>query len=400
MNRLEAARLAAGPKLRNCIQTSFHDAGFTPGTDAIRQGVLRYLSSRRYRPEAAGSADLRAAIAGWYARQGLPTTGSQIMLTAGTSLAYQLLFRLNPRGTVLLPRPAYPLFSDLARRSGKQLRFYRLDPRNQFQLDREALRRAIGDDVGWIVVISPGNPGGEVQSLQERDLVAAEAERAGAGVIHDSVFETWGPAESADLRFLDWPQTLPVCRLGGLSKAFAAPDVKLSWMRLSGVSPAFTERLEVALDAELSVSALAESAARSLLAESAAADASPESGEAAEAGDGGLAAEMRELHLRVEQNRIMVRAMAGSILPIRVWPGIGGIHFPALLPETLQIDDEALAVELCRTMQIYCHPGYLYDFRPEQALVFSLLSDPEDLRVGLEAATSLVRARLRRAEQP
>ncbi len=371
MNRLEAARRAAGPLLRNCIQTSFHDAGFTPGTEAVRAGVLAYLESRHYSPAALGSGRLRSAIAGWYSARGLPASAASVAVTPGTSIAYELLFRLNPRPVVLLPRPSYPLFADLARAAGKRLRYYQLIPESGFTVDVDSLQNALRDDVGWTVVISPGNPGGELRTPAERALIAEAAERAGSAIIHDSVFETWGPADSAAERFCAWPDSAPVCRLGGLSKAFAAPDIKLSWMLMSGMSPAFLERLEIALDAQLSVSALADAAALGLFAD---------------------LPDLAPIHARVEANRRAVRELEPSLGPLRLQGAQAGIHFACLLSAKVPIDDEALAVELCRTMQIYCHPGYLYDFPAGRALVFSLLSHPEDLRAGLTAAADLVAA--------
>ena len=61
--------------------------------------------------------EARRAVAADYARRGLSVAPDRIVLTAGTSEAYSLLFKVlcEPGDEVLTPRPSYPLFQHLTR---------------------------------------------------------------------------------------------------------------------------------------------------------------------------------------------------------------------------------------------------------------------------------------------
>ena len=70
-----------------------------------------------YSPSPAGDAVARHAIARDYARRGLDVSPGRLVLTASTSDAYSLIFKLlaNAGDEVLVPRPSYPLFEHLGR---------------------------------------------------------------------------------------------------------------------------------------------------------------------------------------------------------------------------------------------------------------------------------------------
>src|SRR3954471_17128324 len=86
-------------------------------------------ASLTYRPEPLGSAVAREAVAGTYAARGVRVDPERIVLTASTSEAYSILFKLlcDPgRGDVLTPVPSYPLFDHLTRLDGAGQRPYAL----------------------------------------------------------------------------------------------------------------------------------------------------------------------------------------------------------------------------------------------------------------------------------
>ena len=61
--------------------------------------------------------EAREAVAADYARRGVHVAPDRIALTASTSEAYSLLFKVlcDPGDEVLVPRPSYPLFEHLTR---------------------------------------------------------------------------------------------------------------------------------------------------------------------------------------------------------------------------------------------------------------------------------------------
>ena len=82
-----------------------------------------------YAPSPLGAIEARCAIAADYQRQGVPVAAERIVLTASTSDAYSLLFKLlaNADDEVLVPRPSYPLFDHLTRLDLLVSRLYDLD---------------------------------------------------------------------------------------------------------------------------------------------------------------------------------------------------------------------------------------------------------------------------------
>src|SRR5690349_14038939 len=106
---LGAAR-AAGRELIDLTVSNPTRAGIVASPELI--GVLADLRSVNYAPEPFGLAAARQAVVEDYARRRVQTSADRIVLTASTSEAYALLFKLlcEPAGdAVLVPVPSYPL---------------------------------------------------------------------------------------------------------------------------------------------------------------------------------------------------------------------------------------------------------------------------------------------------
>ena len=100
-----------------------------------------------YRPSPLGLREAREAIAADYARRGCGIDADRIVLTASTSEAYSMLFKLlcEPgRSGVLTPVPSYPLFDHLTRLDGVGQRRYALEYHGA--VDGRSRRRSTGVD--------------------------------------------------------------------------------------------------------------------------------------------------------------------------------------------------------------------------------------------------------------
>ncbi len=111
-------RRASGATLLDLTQTNPTAVGISYPAD-----VLSSLSNQQaavYAPDPLGLAEARSAVADEARATGIPVAASQIVLTASTSDAYALLFKLlcNPGDEVLVPQPSYPLFEMLTRLEG------------------------------------------------------------------------------------------------------------------------------------------------------------------------------------------------------------------------------------------------------------------------------------------
>ena len=76
-----------------------------------------------------------------FSRRGSTVPPDRVVLTASTSEAYSLLFKLlcDPGDTVLSPRPSYPLIEYLAELDGVRLEHYRLEFHGRWTIDLDSI---------------------------------------------------------------------------------------------------------------------------------------------------------------------------------------------------------------------------------------------------------------------
>ena len=312
-----------------------------------------------YRPAPFGLRDAREAIAETYARRGLRIGADRIVLTASTSEAYSILFKLlcEPgKSDVLTPVPSYPLFDHLTRLDGVMQRRYALEYHGAWVVDFDGLERAWTEDTRAVLAVSPNNPTGSIVRDADADELAGRCAEQQAALLLDEVFCDYPLNRPFDEpRAFVTPPCL-LCRLGGLSKSIGLPQVKLGWIALDGPAEIVGEaldRLELICDTYLSVSTPVQVAARSLL----------------ERG-----APVREQILdRVRQNYARLRGIFAGAGGATVLPADGGWSAVIRVPATQS--EETLATELVERHAVVVHPGYFFDFPHEAFLVVSLLPE-------------------------
>jgi aspartate/methionine/tyrosine aminotransferase len=313
-----------------------------------------------YRPSAFGLDEARAAIAETYQRRGLRVDAERIVLTASTSEAYSLLFKLlcDPgRSDVVTPAPSYPLFDHLARLDGVTERRYALEYHGAWSIDTGSLDRAWTRDTRAVLAVTPNNPTGSVlRDGDAADLVERCASRD-AALIVDEVFCDYPlGAAIAEPRSLSSPPCL-LARLGGLSKTIGLPQVKLGWMAIDGPADLAAEaldRLELIADTYLSVSTPVQVAAARLL----------QSGAAVHAA----------ILARIRENYATLQRLASASSSVTVLAADGGWSAVMRVPATGSEDD--LALDLLHRADVVVQPGYFFDFRHEAFVVISLLPEP------------------------
>lgn len=314
-----------------------------------------------YDPRPFGLASAREAVAGDFRRRGMRVLRDRIVLTASTSEAYSLLFKLlcDPGDEVLVPVPSYPLFEYLATLDAVQPRPYALDYHGAWSVDVDGLTRATTDRTRAVVVVNPNNPTGSYLKRAELDDLAAHCRARGLALIGDEVFAEY--VLDADL-----PRTTSVLAqrqaltfgLGGLSKSLGLPQMKLGWIAVAGpddlVKPAL-ERLELICDTYLSVAAPVQVGLPALLAEGAS-----------------VRTEIRD---RVTRNYRALVQTAPRCPAVSVLPAEGG--WSAVLQVPAMQSEESLVLQLLEHEHVLVHPGYFFDFPREAFLVVSLLPRPE-----------------------
>lgn len=355
------------------IDSRFHHNGFVPPAELFQQTFQDFLYQRQYEPDPKGFGPARQRVAQWYRDQDLAADPDRLFFTAGTSEAYHLLFgRLaKPGDRVLLPRPGYPLFEFLAGFNHLEIAFYDLDPDNQFRPDLASVQTQLNDRTRLLVLITPNNPTGAVIPADDLRQLGQLLEPTNCVLISDEVFDTfaWGPfARPAAVL-----PHLPVFTLNGISKMFASPDFKLSWILATGPAArmhAWEEDLETANDIFLSCNSFSQFLLPRLF-------------------DGlTLFCQGMKADLAANRQALLTESAAWSDWGVRLVPPGGGIHFALKLPSG---QDEATAISLLER-GLAVHPGYFYDFpEAENWLVLSLLKQPADFTAGLMRLTEAFR---------
>ncbi len=356
LTRALARLRESGQSWLDLTQTNPTAVGLSYPADLLQP--LADPSGVRYRPHALGLEPARAAVAAEYARLGTPIAPDRIVLTASTSEAYAVLFKLlcNPGETVLVPQPSYPLFDLLTRLEGVAAQPYRLECHGVWSIDRASVEAALSSRARAILIVSPNNPSGSMLRATDRAwLVDLCAERELA-LIADEVFGDYPLAPRPDaVRALCGGPALTFA-LGGLSKSAGLPQVKLGWIAVDGPSRRAREalqRLEVICDTYLSVSTPVQIAAPRLI----------EAGRSIRA----------SVASRLDRNLQYLRAAVGRHGAVSLLEPEGGWSAVVRVPATES--EESLVLRLLDRARVLVHPGYFFDFSTEAFLVLSLLPD-------------------------
>ncbi|MGH9329497.1 MAG: pyridoxal phosphate-dependent aminotransferase [Vicinamibacterales bacterium] len=360
---------AAGEPLIDLTLSNPTTAGIEYPADLL--AGLASSDGLRYEPSPLGLRPAREAVA-----RALTLPADRVILTASTSDAYSLLFKLlcDPGDDVLVPRPSYPLFEFLAPLDGVHAAPYALDAHGAWGIDLDAVRDAVTPRTRAILVVNPNNPTGSYLRRRDLDALAAFSAERGIAIVGDEVFYDFPlgvngvPADAA--RTIDQDAAIAFS-LGGLSKSAGLPQLKLGWMALSGpprlVSDA-RDRLEIICDAYLPVATPVQLAAPALL----------RAGEA-------IRARILE-RLRANHDRL-AREVARHP-SIRVLPVEGGWYAILQVPALRSEDD--LALDLLERDRVIVHPGYFFDFPREAFLVVSLLPPPDAFADGVRRVVARV----------
>ena len=362
---LSTARSAATPIVDLTI-TNPTCAGIDYPVDLL--AALSSPDGLKYTPEPFGLPSARVAVAADYARRGETVDPRRIVLTASTSEAYTLLFKLlcAPRGDdALVPTPSYPLFDHLTMLDGVRAVPYRLEYHGRWTLAAGELDRAWTDGVRAVLAVSPNNPTGSIVSDDELQELSDRCARRHAALIVDEVFadypldaETAAHAPCGAAAMPDVPPRRLV-EVGGPAAGQARMDRRRRARRAGrGSAGAARGRLRC-LPLGLHAGA----------------------GGGTVAHRGGAAARAQILR-RVRQNDGALRAAAATHPAVDVLPAEAGWSAVVRVPSTRSEED--LVVDLLEQDRILVHPGFFFDFPHESFVVVSLLPEPAVFADGVQ----------------
>ncbi len=379
---LQLERLGAeGAEINNLIESNPTRVDIDYPADLL--APLGSADGLHYSPQPRGLRSARDAVAGWL-DAGLDT--ERVVLTASTSEAYALLFKLlcDPGDDILVPQPSYPLFEHLARFEGVGISPYPLvHDGHTWAIDADALHAAAGPRTRAAVAVNPNNPTGSYLAPPDLDALAAVCRARNIPLLVDEVFNRYAidprPGINRSILGRDTAgggtDDITTFVLGGLSKAVGLPQVKLAWIAVDGPAhevPDLLDGLDLLADTYLSVSTPAQLGARHLLA----------------AG----AAVTTQIQSRVTANYAWLVRRASGNPAVRILRTEGGWSAVIRLAAASDSDrEEELALSLLEDDRVLVHPGYFFDFPQGAHVVISLLPAPARFRHG--AGLLLSRAR-------
>ncbi len=117
-------------------------------------------------------------------------SADDVYLTISCSQAIEVIVSVlaRPGANILLPKPGYPFYEARAAFSRLQVRRYDLLSDKDWEIDLESVEALADDNTVAMVIISPGNPCGNVFTYQHLKKVAETARKLGILVISEEVY--------------------------------------------------------------------------------------------------------------------------------------------------------------------------------------------------------------------
>jgi aspartate/methionine/tyrosine aminotransferase len=360
LGRAHRLRVASGEPIADLTASNPTRCGFT--YDSALLAALTNPQALDYDPQPRGLLSAREAVCGYYADHGVTLQPEQIILTTSTSEAYSFLFRLlcDAGSEILVVQPGYPLFDFLAVLDDVRLKAAPLVYDHGWQIDAEAIRRAITPRTRAIVLVHPNNPTGHFTKPWEAAELARLCRDFDLALIVDEVFLDYGFG-GVGKSFATGLEGVPVFVVSGLSKIAGLPQMKAAWIVAAGPEARTAlDRLEVIADTFLSMNAPVQHALPKWLE--------------------GRAAIQQQIRARVAANLAELDQQLARLPEVSRLEVEGGwyavLRIPALGP-----DEQTVLALLERG--VWVHPGYFFGMAESGWLVVSLLAAEAEFSAGV-----------------
>ncbi|RQW80091.1 MAG: pyridoxal phosphate-dependent aminotransferase [Methanothrix sp.] len=192
---------------------------------AIEKGITGYTPN-------CGVPDLRAALAEKFRKEnGIECAAEEIMVTSGASEAlFLIIAAMVDRGDeVLIGDPSFLSYAELTKLVGGKPVNVPLD--ENLRLSPQALEERISDKTKLIIVNSPSNPTGSVQTAEQMRAIAEIADDRDIAVLSDEVYEhfIYQGKHVSPGRFSD-----NVITVNAVSKTYAMTGWRLGYLVAKG----------------------------------------------------------------------------------------------------------------------------------------------------------------------
>jgi aspartate aminotransferase/aminotransferase len=191
--------------------------------NAMRDGFNRYTMTQ-------GLPELNDAVLDDVEKR-LGKRPETCLLTSGVSggLMLSFLSLLDPGDEILLPDPYFVMYRHLANLCGATVKYYNTYPKQdgeRFAIDTDEIDRLVTDKTKIVFVNSPSNPTGGMLTRQEIQGVCKAAERVGAYVVSDEIYDMFCYSDdyASPVEYTD-----RCIQLGGFSKSYGVPGWRMGY---------------------------------------------------------------------------------------------------------------------------------------------------------------------------
>ena len=216
-------------KWENRVQYNLSESGVHPlkVNELLGDEDVEFLNHSLGYSQTNGTEELRKAIAAIYPRADM----ENVLVTNGSSEAnFVAMWSFLERGVeVVVMLPNYMQIWGLAKTFQAKVKSFRLrETQGEWKPDIPALRRAVGRKTKLIAVCNPNNPTGAVMREEAVDEICEIAEKVGAWIISDEVYQGAELDGVAAPTF--WGRYKKAIVVNGLSKAYGLPGLRIGWI--------------------------------------------------------------------------------------------------------------------------------------------------------------------------
>jgi aspartate/methionine/tyrosine aminotransferase len=214
-----------------------HEVDYNLADSAVRCAPLELLlddgdlerlaALELFYPPVNGTDLLRERIAATYAPQ--PSPG-EVLVTVGASEANALVCQtlLDPGDRVTVIEPGYRQVRGLAENAGCAVDVVQLRFDDDWALDPDALRAAVGPQTKLVCVVNPNNPTGTILSRDARDALLDAIDASDAWLLADEVYR--GSERDGVETESFWGAHPRVICVNSLSKAYGLCGLRVGWV--------------------------------------------------------------------------------------------------------------------------------------------------------------------------
>jgi aspartate aminotransferase len=194
---------------------------------AMRGGQTRYT-------DVAGTSELRAAIAATAStRAGYTMAPENVLVSAGVkhALSNVLMAVVGAGDEVIVPVPVWGTYAEQARLAGATVIAMRLSPESGYRIDAEQVAALVTPRTRAVIVASPANPTGAVQSPDALRALALVAARHDLVILSDEIYDrvVYPPAVCQSVAAAASEAADRTIVFNGVSKTYAMTGWRLGW---------------------------------------------------------------------------------------------------------------------------------------------------------------------------